>query len=174
MNTQEMLVDNIQFQFSISKQMLSYHLDTLDQEEYMFKSEKNGLCIQEKDGTFYADFPETESYSMGTPTVAWTLWHICYWWELVFNNAFGDGTFKKEDIIVYNDVSKVRNKIYSLCEEWEIKLNQLQLEDYQDKKYTKFPFNNEVEFHKLASWLNLELMKNASEIGYARFDYAKR
>lgn len=45
-------------------------------------------------------------------------------------------------------------------------------EDLNSKYYSKFPFNNEVEFHKLASWLNLELMKNASEIGYVRFEYA--
>ncbi|WP_059103435.1 DinB family protein [Shouchella shacheensis] len=170
----ESLIDNIKFQFSISKQLLDYHLTSLEQEEYMWKSPKSGLFLKEFEGEWFADLPETESYDLGTPSVAWTLWHITFWWEMVFDNAFGEGKVKKEDIKVTTDVAEIKRQINSLAERWESKLNQLTSEDYQSKKYSKFPFNNEVEFHKLASWLNLELIKNASEVGYARFDYAKR
>lgn len=51
------LIDNIKFQFSISRQLLEYHLSTLSQDEYMWRSPHSGLYIQEVDGTWYADLP---------------------------------------------------------------------------------------------------------------------
>lgn len=166
------LIDNIKFQFGISKQLLDYHLSTLNQEEYLWRSPNCGLYIQEIDGKWYANFPENETYDIGTPSIAWILWHITFWWEMVLNHSFGDGTLTKEQINVYKDVEAVKLNIYSLVERWEKILNRLTEEELYSKRYSKFPFNNEVEFHKVASWLNLELMKNASEIGYVRFEYA--
>lgn len=166
------LIDNIKFQFNISKKLLDYHLSSLSQEEYLWCSPNCGLYIQEIDGKWYANFPEEETYDMGTPSIAWTLWHITFWWEMVFNHSFGDGTLTKEQINVHKDVEAVKLNIYSLIERWEKTLCNITEEELYSKRYSKFPFNNEVEFHKLASWLNLELMKNASEIGYVRFEYA--
>ncbi|WP_066186591.1 DinB family protein [Gracilibacillus timonensis] len=171
-NTDTALRDNIKFQFSISRQLLEYHLSSLSQDEYMWRSPNSGLYIQEVDGNWYADLPESEAYDIGTPSIAWTLWHITFWWEMVFNHSFGDGTLTKEDINVNRNVESVKSTINSLIERWEKTLSNVTEEDLNSKHYSKFPFNNEVEFHKLASWLNLELMKNASEIGYVRFEYA--
>lgn len=51
------LIDNIKFQFGISKQLLDYHLSTLSQEEYLWRSPNCRLYIQEIDGKWYANFP---------------------------------------------------------------------------------------------------------------------
>lgn len=166
------LIENITFQFSISRQLLEYHLSSLSQEEYMWRSQNSGLYIKEVDGKWYADLPETEEYEMGTPSIAWILWHITYWWEMVFNHSFGDGTLTNEAITVHSDIEVLKSTIYSLIEKWEKTLSNITEEDLYSKQYSQFPFNNEVEFHKLASWLNLELMKNSAEIGYTRFEYA--
>ncbi|GAA0370536.1 DinB family protein [Bacillus horti] len=166
------LLDNIQFQFSISKQLLNYHLKTLNQEEYMWRSPNSGLYLKNEDGVWKAELPETESYDLGTPSIAWTLWHITYWWEMVFDYSFSEGRLTLNEVIVYEDVASVKKHLHYLTEKWEEKLANLSSEELLSKTLTKFPFENQVEFHKLASWLNLELMKNASEIGYARFDYA--
>ena len=166
------LIDNIKFQFDISKKLLEYHLASLSQDEYLWRSPNCGLYIQEIEGSWYANLPEHENYDLGTPSLAWTLWHITFWWEMVFNHAFGDGTLTKEDINIYENVESVKAKIDSLIERWQEKLDSVTEEELYSTRYSKFPFNNEVAFHKLASWLNLELMKNASEIGYVRFAYA--
>ncbi|AYW50393.1 DinB family protein [Tetragenococcus halophilus] len=166
------LIDNIKFQFDISKKLLEYHLDSLSQDEYLWRSPNCGLYIQEIDGIWHANFPEHENYDLGTPSVAWTLWHITFWWEMVFNHSFGDGTLTKEDINVYENVESVKASINSLIERWLEKLGNVTEEELYSKCYSKFPFDNTVEFYKLASWLNLELMKNAAEIGYVRFEYA--
>ncbi|WP_252313027.1 DinB family protein [Sinobaca sp. H24] len=172
MNNNDALKDNIQFQFSISRKLLEYHLSSLEQEEYMWQPSKSSLYIKETDGIWYAELPETESYEIGPPSIAWTLWHITFWWEMVFDHSFGSGNLTKEDIEVTADAAKIKKHLHNLADRWEEKLSQLTEEEWTSSQLSAFPFNKEVEFHKLASWLNLELMKNASEIGYARFDYA--
>ncbi len=166
------LINNIKFQFSIAKQLLDYHLTSLDQEEYMWPSPKSSLHIKEEKGEWYAELPHTEAYDIGPPSISWTLWHITYWWEMVLDYSFGEDRLSKEDIKVTNDVEEIKMYIKSLAHRWEKILSALTDYELHSKELSKFPFNKEVEFHKLASWLNLELMKNASEIGYARFDYA--
>lgn len=165
------LLDNINFQFTIAKQLLDYHLSSLEQEEYIWCSPKSSLNIKEVDGKWEADLPDTEAYDIGPPSIAWTLWHITYWWEMVIDHSFGEGRLKKEDIKVIPDVKEIKRHIESLITRWEKILDQLVDDQLHSKKLSSFPFYNKVEFHKLAAWLNLELMKNAAEVGYARFVY---
>ncbi|WP_040982878.1 DinB family protein [Oceanobacillus jeddahense] len=172
MNKTKALLNNITFQFNISKQLLEYHLTSLGQEEYRWCSPNAGLYLKEKNGKWVADLPESENYHIGTPSIAWTLWHITFWWEMVLDHSFGEGTLTKEEIKVHEDVASVKTAIHSLIVKWEEILANLKEEELYSKAYTAFPFNNEVAFHHLASWLNLELMKNAAEIGYVRFEYA--
>ncbi|GAB2566306.1 DinB family protein [Gracilibacillus alcaliphilus] len=172
MNEKTALLENITFQFSISKQLLEYHLTSLEQEEYSWRSPNAGLYIQEEGGKWFAKLPESEAYEIGTPSIAWTLWHITFWWEMVLDHSFGEGTLTQEDIKVHEQVESVKTAIHTLIEKWEQILAGVTEEELYSKAYSKFPFNNEVAFHQLASWLNLELMKNAAEIGYARFEYA--
>lgn len=68
MNETNALLNNITFQFSISKQLLEYHLTSLGQDEYRWCSPNAGLYIQEKNGRWVADLPETEAYHIGTPS----------------------------------------------------------------------------------------------------------
>lgn len=165
------LRDSIMFQFDISRQMLEYHLTSLDNQEYLWRASSKGLHIYEAEGKWYADWPESEDYEMGTSSIAWTIWHIMYWWEMVFDHSFGKGTLNRQDTMCYKDVEAAKQKLKSLADEWEKTLTEISDEDFLSTDYTKWPFTD-VEFHKLASWLNLELMKNAAEIGYSRFHFA--
>jgi hypothetical protein len=46
-------------------------------------------------------------------------------------------------------------------------------DDLQSRERTRWPFTYRT-FADLAAWVNIELMKNAAELGYARFLYAVR
>ncbi|MDF2927423.1 MAG: hypothetical protein K0R57_6337 [Paenibacillaceae bacterium] len=50
-------------------------------------------------------------------------------------------------------------------------LTELPNDEFLSGNRTRWPFADKP-FHELAAWLNLELMKNAAEIGYCRFLYA--
>jgi hypothetical protein len=92
---------------------------------------------------------------------------------LVFDYSFGNGTLKQEDIFWSGSMVDTKNTILRLHKDWNDKLATFSDEDFVSTERTKWPFENEP-FYELAAWLNLELMKNASEIGYCRFLYVAR
>lgn len=90
---------------------------------------------------------------------------------MVLDYSFGDGSLKKEDIEWPGSVKRAVEKIDSLHSRWIKVLSNLTLEQLQSKQYTKWPFSKRC-FYDLALWINTELMKNVSEIGYGRYLYA--
>ena len=70
-------------------------------------------------------------------------------------------------------MASVKEKIEHFHHDWRKILVHITEEELLSCEKTKWPFENRP-FYELASWLNLELMKNASEIGAGRFLYASR
>jgi hypothetical protein len=125
------------------------------------------------DGTWAADWPEQESYDIGPPSIAWITWHIGFWWSMVVNHSFGDSSLSRENIRWPGNASEVRSKISQLHDEWRVALGMLSAEDLRSTERTRWPFQNRP-FADVIAWVNIELTKNAAEIGYARFLYAVR
>jgi hypothetical protein len=161
------------FQFDISWQMLEYHLNGLEDEECLWKPSSRGLHVVSESGIWKAEWPETESYDIGPPSIAWLTWHINFWWSMVFDYSFGNGVLMREDIHWPGSMAAVREKIIHLRDEWRTVLTTLSEEELLSCKRTKWPFEDRP-FYELAAWLNLELMKNAAEIGYCRFLYGSK
>lgn len=166
-----MKVESILFQLDITWELFLYHIQDLSDEEALWCKKADGLQIHQIDGKWQADWPETEEYDLGPASIAWTMWHIIYWWEVVLDYSFGDGSLRKEDIEWPGSVKQAVEKIDSLHSRWIKVLSNLTLEQLQSKQYTKWPFSNRC-FYDLALWINTELMKNVSEIGYGRYLYA--
>lgn len=92
---------------------------------------------------------------------------------MVFDYSFGNGTLTREDVHWPGNMIAVREKMIQLCDKWRTALATLSDEEFLSCERTKWPFKDKP-FYELAAWLNLELMKNAAEIGYCRFIYASR
>ncbi len=161
-------------QFDIAWQLLEYHLNNLEDEECMWRpSKKKGLHVWEKDNYWIADWPDTEDYTLGAPSIAWITWHIIFWWSMVFDSSFGEGTLSREEINWPGDMKEARKVMIKYHEDWRAILVTISEEEFIAMNRTKWPFDNRP-FYELAAWLNLELMKNASEIGTGRFLYGAR
>ena len=80
---------------------------------------------------------------------------------------------RREDVFWPGDMVNVRKKIIQLRDEWRTVLKTLPEEELISCERTKWPFEDKP-FYELAAWLNIELMKNAAEIGYCRFLYASQ
>ena len=166
----DIMRDFIKAQFDISWRLLEYHLNGLDDEECLWTPSSKGLHIDPTSGA--VDWPDSEGYDIGLPNVAWLLWHISFWWSMVFDYSFAAGTLRKEDI-KWVGVMDAKANIVRFRNEWINKLDTMSYEEFSSNSCTKWPFEKKP-FYDLAAWLNLELMKNASEIGYCRFLYANR
>lgn len=162
--------NQIIFQLDMCWQLYSYHMETLTDEEALWVFKSDGLQVREINSTWQADWPHTETYEIGPASIAWTLWHIIYWWSTALNHNFGDGSLTKDDVIWPGSVSMAKAKIQELYTEWKSIINSMDENDFAGGKHARWPFENK-DFSDIALWLNAELMKNAAEIGYGRFLY---
>jgi hypothetical protein len=161
-------------QFEIAWSLTQYSLKGLTTAECLWRPRDVGPHVRQRsDGRWQADWPEHEDYKAGPPSIAWITWHIGFWWSMTLDHSFGPGKLTKDEIFWPGDADGVRAWLKRLREEWRTALKPLTASDLASSERTRFPFRDRP-FADVVAWLNVELMKNASEIGYARFLYATR
>jgi hypothetical protein len=158
-------------QFEMAWKLTSYHLDGLTTEECLWRPAAKGLHVwQTADERWLADWPEHEGYDLGPASIAWLTWHMGFWWSMIHNHTFGDGTVAREDIHWPGSADAVRHWLEQLQQQWQSAIQSMTDEDLKSSERTRWPFRNRP-FGDVIAWVNLELTKNAAEIGYARFLY---
>ena len=160
-------------QFDTAWALTQYHLDGLTTEECLWRPARAGLHVHRHEGGWRADWPEHEGYSLGPPSIAWVTWHMDFWWSMVLDHSFGNATLRKEDVAWPGDVDAVRERLEGLATRWRAVLAQMSPEELLAAERTRWPITGQP-FGDVVAWVNVELTKNAAEIGYARFLYAVR
>jgi hypothetical protein len=94
-----------------------------------------------------------------------------FWWSMVLNHSFGDGTVSRENVVWPGNADAVRELLGRLEGEWRAALGRLSDDDLRSTQRTRWPFQDRP-FGDVVAWVYVELTKNAAEIGYARFLYA--
>jgi len=161
-------------QFETAWTLASYHLGGLTTDECLWRPARAGLHVHRgSDGRWRADWPEHERYDLGPPSIAWLTWHVGFWWSMALDHSFGDGSLSREHVTWPGNADAVRGWLGRLQEEWRARLDGLTADDLRSTERTRWPFRDRP-FGDVVAWLNVELAKNAAEIGYARFLYAVR
>jgi len=161
-------------QFETAWKLASYHLDGLTTEECLWRPRPQGLHVQQDaQGRWRAGWPDREGYDIGPPNIAWITWHMVFWWTSVLDHSYGSGKVTRQDIDWPGSAEAVRARLTELQSQWRVALEKLTDHDLRSTERTRWPFKDRP-FGDVVAWLNVELTKNASEIGYARFLYATR
>lgn len=161
-------------QLDIAWALTSYHLEGLTTEECTWRPAHVGLHVQQRpDGTWQADWPDREGYDIGPPSIAWLTWHLGFWWSMVLDHSFGDGTLSRENVTWPGNAEDVRAWIGRLQGQWRAAIEQLTDDELRATQRTRWPFQDRP-FGDVIAWANVELTKNAAEIGFARFLHAVR
>jgi DinB superfamily len=159
-------------QLETAWKLASFHLDGLTTEECLWRPAAQGLHVRRlADGKWRADWPDRESYDLGPPSIAWVTWHIIFWWSMVLDHSLRNGTLSRESVTWPGDADAVRAALARLHGEWRSLIETMSDDDLRATGRTRWPFR-ERPFGDVAAWVNIELAKNASEIGYARFLHA--
>lgn len=153
--------------------LLDYHLTDLGDDECLWRPDGQGAHVWEDGGVWRAEWPETEAYSAGSPSIAWLTWHIGFWWSMVLDHSFGTGSLERSDVVWPGRASAAAAWLAGLRDEWIAAAGGLGDAELASPERTRWPFRGRP-FYQLSAWLNLELMKNAAEIGACRFRYATR
>lgn len=134
-------------QLDTAWKLARFHLDGLTTEECLWRPAMRGLHVtRREDGQWRADWPDREGYDIGPPSIAWVTWHMIFWWSMVLDR---------------------------LHEQWRAAIAGLSDPDLRSPAQARWPFRDRP-FGYVVAWVNVELVKNASEIGYARFLYASQ
>ncbi|WP_020618277.1 DinB family protein [Paenibacillus daejeonensis] len=173
MTTPTTLQQTLQYQYAIACQLCDYHLTDLTEDEYHWRPAPPGLHIAEHSGVWQPDWPTSEGYDIGPPSSAWLMWHMTYWWSMVLDHTFGQASLQREDIPASGSFAEAKSRLLDLRNQWEGAVHKLSPEAWLDTARTRWPFADR-SFADLAAWLNVELMKNASELGYSRFLYGSQ
>ncbi|GAC1651819.1 MAG: DinB family protein [Gemmatimonadaceae bacterium] len=161
-------------QFETAWKLAGIHLKGLTTEECLWRPAAEGLHVQQlPDGRWRADWPHHEEYSVGPPSIAWLTWQIGFWWSMVLDHSFGEGGLSRETVMWPGNADATREWLGRLQAEWRGELEQVTAGGLRSAQRTRWPFQNRP-FGDVIAWVNLELTKNAAEIGYARFLYAVR
>ena len=161
-------------QFDTAWKLASFHLDGLATEECLWRPARQGLHVHRgPGGSWRADWPDHEGYDLGPPSIAWLTWHIGFWWSMVLDHSVGGGTLSRESITWPGSADGVREWVGRLQGEWRAVLEQVTADDLRSAHRTRWPFRDRP-FGDVVAWVNVELTKNAAEVGYARFLYAVR
>ena len=159
-------------QFDTAWKLTALHLDGLTTAECLWRPAPQGLHVHQlEDGRWRADWPDHEGYDLGPPSIAWITWHIDFWWSMVLDHSFGARTLARERVEWPGDVIGVRERLGRLRDEWQATLESLTDDDLRSTVRTAWPYTDRL-FGDVVAWLNIELAKNAAEIGFARFLYA--
>jgi hypothetical protein len=154
--------------------LTEYHLGGLTTAECLWRPARAGLHVQRgADGLWRADWPEHEGYDLGPPSIAWLTWHMGFWWSMAIDHAFGDATLAREEVTWPGGADEVRAWIGGLQARWRAELERLGDDDLRSQQRTRWPFQGRP-FGDIVAWANVELTKNAAELGYARFLHAVR
>ncbi len=161
-------------QFDTAWKLTSYHLNGLTTEECLWRPAHRGLHVQQgADGKWRADWPDHEGYDLGPPSIAWLTWHIGFWWSMVLNHSFGAAALTREQVLWPGTADGARDWLGALQGQWRATIERLTADDLLSPQRTRWPFQDRP-FGEVVAWVNVELTKNAAEIGYARFLYAVR
>jgi hypothetical protein len=161
-------------QFEMAWKLTTFHLAGLTTEECLRLPARKGLHVHRvPDGEWRADWPDHEGYDLGPPSIAWLTWHLGFWWSMVLDHSFGDGALLREHVLWPGNADEVREWLGRLHAQWRRVLDQVSDADLRSARRTRWPFQDRP-FGDVVAWVNVELTKNAAEIGYARFLYAVR
>lgn len=170
----QQIVDVLLRQYETAWSLASYHLESLSTEECLWRPATKGLHVTITDnGSWRGEWPEHEGYDLGPPSIAWLLWHIEFWWSMAINHSFEDASLERHTIVCPGGADEMKSRLRSFNEKWRERVSTLSDEELRSPARTRWPFQDRP-FADVIAWVSIELTKNASEIGYARFLYATR
>ncbi|MEU3271252.1 DinB family protein [Saccharomonospora sp. NPDC006951] len=159
----------LRWQFDLTWALFEYHLDRLGEADILWRPA--GVCWtvhRTEHGRWVPDWADTEPDPVPVPTIAWITWHIGWWWSVTLDHLRGQPPRDRTEVTWPGDAASAIAWMHRLRAEWLDVLGGLTESDL-DAEAT-FPWNGDPAMttgHTVA-WVNMELTKNASEIGNIR------
>lgn len=161
--------DLLRWQFDLTWSLFEYHLERIEPGDFLW--EPAPLCWtmhQGADGAWVPDWADTEPDPVPVPTIGWVSWHIGWWWSVAIDHARGRVPRERTEVVWPGAGAPAIEWLRGLRDDWLAVLDGLT--DTELDATAPFPWQNDPQYTvaHMAGWVNVELMKNVSEIGQLR------
>ncbi|TDD40712.1 DinB family protein [Nonomuraea terrae] len=168
-------LERLRWQLDVSWSLLSLHLKQVTDEEALWEPASNCWSVRRRpDGTWAADWAVPEPEPIPALSIGWVMWHIGFWWSHAHTQCFGkpDAALDWSQAAALTpwpgDVASAVSWLNECHDQWTTALNSLSETDLDSTGRTGWFADGSLPLGHVLAWANLELMKNAAEIGAVR------
>ncbi|WP_211840589.1 DinB family protein [Saccharopolyspora hirsuta] len=161
-------VELLRWQFEMTWSLFEFHLAELVPEDFRWEPAEHCWTVRRgADGGWEPDFAEVEPDPIPVPTIAWTTWHIGWWWTVTLDHAQGRPPRERTEVR-WPGADAAVDWLRGLRDEWSAVLDRLTDADLDAP--APFPWQDDPDktVAHMVAWVNGELMKNVAEIGQLR------
>ncbi|MCP4958141.1 MAG: DinB family protein [Actinomycetia bacterium] len=102
-----------------------------DDEALWCPSPESWTVLRGKDVRWCADWTEPEPRPAPPASIAWTQWHVIWWWSTVLDRSFGDGQPGRQEV-TWPGAAEARAAIDELRRSWIERLDSLSESDFSE------------------------------------------
>ncbi|MEV7225560.1 DinB family protein [Polymorphospora sp. NPDC051019] len=167
--------DLLRWQFDLTWSLLEYHLERLEPDDHLWVPAGIHWTVRpDADGRWVPDWAESEPEPVPVPTIAWTTWHLGWWWTVTIDHARGRTPRDRTEVRWPGDGAAAVAWLRDLRTEWLAVLDRLTDADLDRPAPFPWPAGSGLTVAHMVGWANAELMKNVAEIGQLRLLRAAR
>lgn len=162
------MIEQIRNQFDLAWALADLHLSALSEGDFTWEPAPLVWTVhRDATGVWWPDWADTEPDPIPVPTIAWTTWHMIFWWSTTLAHVGGYPVPERVEIPWPGPEGCVM-RIRQLSERWRELL--VSLSDADLVVPSAFPWGagSGRTVADTVLWLNVELTKNAAEIGQLR------
>lgn len=154
----ELLLSQLDIPWSLATR---YHLPAIKSDEVLhWAPSANTVRLQLQGDQFYADWPDEENPPLPDTTIGWLMWHIEWWWTDAIGGVRGITARDPSRVAWSGSREASHARLVELHDEWREILTTIDLDTI-----CVAPWPTPQPLSTIASWVNVELMKNVAEIG---------
>jgi hypothetical protein len=171
-------LERLRWQLDVSWLLLTMHLEQVTDEEALWEPASNCWSVRQgPDGTWAADWAMPEPEPFPASSVGWVMWHVGFWWNHTYTRCFGepDAVTEKLDWSAAaaatpwpGDVASAVKWLNDCRDRWIGALESLSETELDSTERSGWFADGTLSLGHVLAWANIELMKNAAEIGSLR------
>ncbi len=166
------MIAQLRRQFDLAWALADLHLSALTDEDQLWEPGPLVWTVHEDpSGRWWPDFAEIEPDPIPVPTIGWLTWHMIFWWSTALAHVDGQTPPAPTDID-WPGPSGAVQRIRILSARWSGLLDSLTDTDLAVPATFPWGPDSGRSLADTVLWLNVELTKNASEIGQLRLQRA--
>lgn len=166
------MIVELRNQFELAWALADLHLSALIDEDHVWEPGPLVWTVHEDpSGRWWPDFADVEPDPIPVPTIGWLTWHMIFWWSTALAHLDGRPPPPRSEIDWPGPAAAVQ-RIRVLSARWSGLLNSLTDTDLAVPAAFPWGPDSGRSLADMVLWLNVELAKNAAEIGQLRLQRA--